>query len=129
MRKVIEAGIRDIKYSINPSMLGDRLNKDEAEKLAKEIGEYLYNGVDGIKKEAGVELYSGGSRYDRGKKRYISAVSMKVSFDYDITGCVNYFNKYLQRKYKFKISDVEETRASNTFFKYVSLYVYVPFIK
>ena len=129
MRKVIEAGIRDIKYSINPSMLGDRLNKDEAEKLAKEIGEYLYNGVDGIKKEAGVELYSGGSRLDRGKKRYIGAVSMKVSFDYDITDCVNYFNKYLQRKYKFKISDVEETRASNTFFKYVSLYVYVPFIK
>lgn len=129
MRKVIEAGIRDIKYGIKPLMHDDRMDKDSAKKLAEEIGEYLYNGVDGIKDEAGVEIYSGGSRLDRGKKRYIGAVSMKVSFDYDITDCVNYFNKYLQRKYKFKISDVEETRARNTFFKYVSLYVYVPFIK
>ena len=129
MRKVIEASVRDFKKSIEPLMPGDRMNKDSAKKLAEEIGEYLYNGVDGIKNEAGVEIYSGGSRLDRGKKRYMGAVSMKIRSDYDVADCVNYFNSYLQRKYKAKISDVEETRASNTFFKYVSLYVYVPFIK
>lgn len=129
MRKVIEAGVHDFKKSIEPLMPGDKMDKDSAKKLAEEIGEYLYKGVDGIKKEAGVEIYSGGSRYDGRKKRYIGAVSMKVSFDYDIADCVNYFNNYLQRKYKVKISDVEETKALNTFFKYVSLYVYVPFIK
>lgn len=132
MRKVIEASISDFsrdkdKYKIAVSF--DNLSMKESEKLANEISEYMSYNVSGISKEARVTLHTASVKQEKRKKMYRVSLLMQMDSSYPDKNCVDFFNNILLKKYHIKCSDMHSSISrSSCFFKYVTLFVEVPYV-